>query len=126
MVSLSEEMQALEKVGQELLKVMAKANAGKILKENLEKQEQMLARCLHTKKTTMQLIQELMSAEEQVAQKLSDRDEELKVTLQKLQKIEAKLLHAKEKDSELKSGTEYPFWSASERCTSPPNAVLQT
>ncbi|XP_060108656.1 kinetochore protein Spc24 [Heteronotia binoei] len=105
MADLSERMQELEEMTQELLKMMASAQAGKILRRNLEKQEQMIDKLLQTKKTTMQLIQELMSAEEQVAQKLSDRDAELKASLQKLQEIEDRLLQEREKDGKLKTST---------------------
>ncbi|KAL8164504.1 UNVERIFIED_CONTAM: hypothetical protein K2H54_052416, partial [Gekko kuhli] len=108
MAGLSERMQELEEMTQELLKMMASDQVGKILRRNLEKQEQMIDKLLQTKKTTVQLIQELMSAEELVAQKLSDRDEELRDSLQKLQKIEDSLLQKTEEDGKLKISAEYP------------------
>ncbi|XP_061469771.1 kinetochore protein Spc24 isoform X2 [Rhineura floridana] len=104
MAALREGVQDMEKVSKELLKVMAGAKAGKMLKHNLAKQEQMINKLLDTQKSTAQLIKELMTIEEQVAQKLSDREEELKASLQKLQKIEEELLKARE-DAKLRTNT---------------------
>lgn len=55
------------------------------------------------------LAAELMTTEEKAAQKLSDREEELNANLQKLQKIEERLLQASEEDTKMKTSTKYPF-----------------
>lgn len=54
-----------------------------------------------------------MITEEKVAQRLSDREEELKASIQKLQKIEQALLQTNEKDEKLRINTKYPFMVAS-------------
>ncbi|XP_042305621.1 kinetochore protein Spc24 isoform X1 [Sceloporus undulatus] len=113
MAGLSERIQDMEKVSKELLKLMAEGKAVEKLKDNLSKQEQMIDKLLDTRKTTKQLIKgtklsfpaELMATEEKAAQKLYDREQELKETLQKLQKIEDELLQANEKDATLRNST---------------------
>ncbi|XP_078242726.1 kinetochore protein Spc24 isoform X1 [Pogona vitticeps] len=108
MAAISEQLQNMEKVSKDLLKLMAGGKATEMLKDNLAKQEQMIDKMLETQKTTKQLIRELMTTEENVAQKLSDREEELKASLQKLQKIEAELHQAREDEATLKTRTKYP------------------
>ncbi|XP_020654353.3 kinetochore protein Spc24 isoform X2 [Pogona vitticeps] len=105
MAAISEQLQNMEKVSKDLLKLMAGGKATEMLKDNLAKQEQMIDKMLETQKTTKQLIRELMTTEENVAQKLSDREEELKASLQKLQKIEAELHQAREDEATLKTRT---------------------
>ncbi|XP_053155505.1 kinetochore protein Spc24 isoform X1 [Hemicordylus capensis] len=105
MAAHSERIQGREKMSKELLEVMAGGRAVGVLKHNLAKQEQMLDKLLDTQKTAAQLIKELMTAEEMVAQKLSDREEELKASFQKLQKIEQSLLQASEEDTQMRTHT---------------------
>ncbi|KAM6469985.1 kinetochore protein Spc24 [Liasis olivaceus] len=102
MAALRERIEDMEEVSKELLRLMIGGKAMDMLKHNLAQQEQMIDKLLDTQKTTKQLIRELMITEEKVAQRLSDREEELKVSIQKLQKIEEELLQANEKDENLR------------------------
>ncbi|KAF7240084.1 Kinetochore protein Spc24 [Varanus komodoensis] len=113
MDAVSEQVKDMEKVSKELLKLMSGGKAMNMLKHILTKQEQMIDKLLETQKTTKQLIQELMTAEVKVAQKLADQEEELNASLQKLQKIEDELLQASEKDDKQRTSTRYPSTSAS-------------
>ncbi|XP_044299425.1 kinetochore protein Spc24 [Varanus komodoensis] len=105
MDAVSEQVKDMEKVSKELLKLMSGGKAMNMLKHILTKQEQMIDKLLETQKTTKQLIQELMTAEVKVAQKLADQEEELNASLQKLQKIEDELLQASEKDDKQRTST---------------------
>ncbi|KAJ6657641.1 hypothetical protein lerEdw1_002142 [Lerista edwardsae] len=103
------QIEDMEVQSKKLLKVMAGGKMLSMLKHNLTKQEQMIDNFLETKKTTAQLIKELMTSEEKAAQKLSDRGEELNASIQKLQKIEERLLQTNEEETKMKTSTEYPF-----------------
>ncbi|XP_066474105.1 kinetochore protein Spc24 [Tiliqua scincoides] len=105
MAAPGDQMEDMELVSKELLKVMVGGKAVSMLKHNLAKQEQMIDKLLDTQKTTAQLIKELMTTEEKVAQRLSDREEELNASLQKLQKIEERLLQANEEDVKMRTST---------------------
>ncbi|KAM3844868.1 kinetochore protein Spc24 isoform 1-T2 [Vipera latastei] len=105
MATVSERIGEMEKVRRELLKLMTESKAVEMLKHNLSQQERMIDKLLNTQKTTKQLIKDLMITEEKVAQRLSDREEELKASIQKLQKIEQALLQTNEKDEKLRINT---------------------
>uniref|UniRef100_A0A670Y874 Kinetochore protein Spc24 n=2 Tax=Pseudonaja textilis TaxID=8673 RepID=A0A670Y874_PSETE len=105
MAAVSERIEYMEKVRREVLKLLTEGKTVDILKQNLSQQDQMIDKLLNSQKTAKQLIKELMITEEKVAQRLSDREEELKASIQKLQKIEQKLLQTNKKDEKLRIST---------------------
>ncbi|KAG8129973.1 hypothetical protein E2320_016620 [Naja naja] len=113
MAAVSERIEYMEKVRREVLKLLTECKTADMLKQNLSQQDQMIDKLLNTQKTAKQLIKELMITEEKVAQRLSDREEELKASIQKLQKIEQKWLQTNKKDEKLRINIKYPFMLAS-------------
>ncbi|XP_067416708.1 kinetochore protein Spc24 [Emydura macquarii macquarii] len=102
---LNEQMQEMEEVSKELLKVLAAGGAGNLLKRSLDKQEKMFDKLLDTQLTTAQLVKDLLATEEKVAQELLDREEEMQKSLQKVQALEEALRRASDEDTRLRAGS---------------------
>ncbi|XP_068779029.1 kinetochore protein Spc24 isoform X2 [Struthio camelus] len=100
---LSEQMQELEEVSKELLKVLVSDWAGSLLRRGLDKQGRMHAKLLGEQSAATQLIKELTTAEETVAQTLLDRETELQQSLRRLQAMEEELLQAQEAGTSLQA-----------------------
>ncbi|CAM4607386.1 unnamed protein product [Lepidochelys kempii] len=100
---MNEQMQEMEEVSKELLKLLAAGGAGNLLKRSLDKQEKMFDKLLDTQLTAAQLVKDLLATEEKVAQKLLAGEEEMQTSLQKVLAMEEALQRASEEDTSLRS-----------------------
>ncbi|EMP39520.1 Kinetochore protein Spc24 [Chelonia mydas] len=91
---MNEQMQEMEEVSKELLKLLAAGGAGNLLKRSLDKQEKMFDKLLDTQLTAAQLVKDLLATEEKVAQKLLAGEEEMQTSLQKVLAMEEALQRA--------------------------------
>ncbi|XP_043832501.1 kinetochore protein Spc24 isoform X2 [Dromiciops gliroides] len=93
----------MEEVSQGLLSLLNLNRAGTRVRRLLGRQERMIEKLLDTKKDTHRLLSEILTMEEDVAQKLIDEEEIAQHVESKLQKIESELRKASEKDASLKA-----------------------
>ncbi|XP_074791629.1 kinetochore protein Spc24 isoform X2 [Natator depressus] len=100
---MNEQMQEMEEVSKELLKLLAAGGAGNLLKRSLDKQEKMFDKLLDTQLTAAQLVKDLLATEEKVAQKLLAGEEEMQTSLQKVLAMEEALQRASEEDTSLRA-----------------------
>ncbi|XP_053868610.1 kinetochore protein Spc24 [Malaclemys terrapin pileata] len=100
---MNEQMQEMEEVSKELLKLLAAGGAGNLLKRSLDKQEKMFDKLLDTQLTAAQLVKDLLATEEKVAQTLLAGEEEMQSSLQKVQVMEAALRRASEDNASLRA-----------------------
>ncbi|XP_039370044.1 kinetochore protein Spc24 isoform X2 [Mauremys reevesii] len=100
---MNEQMQEMEEVSKELLKLLAAGGAGNLLKRSLDKQEKMFDKLLDTQLTAAQLVKDLLATEETVAQTLLAGEEELQSSLQKVRAMEEALRRAREDDASLRA-----------------------
>uniref|UniRef100_A0A674KAX2 Kinetochore protein Spc24 n=1 Tax=Terrapene triunguis TaxID=2587831 RepID=A0A674KAX2_9SAUR len=100
---MNEQMQEMEEVSKELLKLLAAGGAGNLLKRSLDKQEKMFDKLLDTQLTAAQLVKDLLATEEKVAQTLLAGEEEMQSCLQKVQAMEAALRRASEDNASLRA-----------------------
>ncbi|XP_068277836.1 kinetochore protein Spc24 [Nyctibius grandis] len=100
---LSQRMQELEEVSKELLKVLLSDWADNLLRRSLDKRARMEDQLLATQATATQLLRELTTAEETVAQTLLDQESQLQRSLRRLQDLEEELLRAREAGASLEA-----------------------
>ncbi|XP_044851018.1 kinetochore protein Spc24 [Mauremys mutica] len=100
---MNEQMQEMEEVSKELLKLLAAGGAGNLLKRSLDKQETMFDKLLDTQLTAAQLVKDLLATEETVAQKLLAGEEELQSSLQTVRATEEALRRARADDASLRA-----------------------
>ncbi|XP_065432530.1 kinetochore protein Spc24 [Chrysemys picta bellii] len=100
---MNEQMQEMEEVSKELLKLLAAGGAGNLLKRSLDKQEKMFDKLLDTQLTAAQLVKDLLATEEKVAQTLLAGEEEMQSSLQKVQVMETALRRASEDNASLRA-----------------------
>ncbi|KAM9097360.1 kinetochore protein Spc24 [Sarcophilus harrisii] len=93
----------MEEVSQGLLSLLSPSRAGARVRRLLGRQERMVEKLLDTKKNIHGLLSEVLSMEEDVAQKLIDEEETAQHIESKLQKIESELQKTIEKDASLKT-----------------------
>ncbi|KAH1176157.1 hypothetical protein KIL84_020891 [Mauremys mutica] len=105
---MNEQMQEMEEVSKELLKLLAAGGAGNLLKRSLDKQETMFDKLLDTQLTAAQLVKDLLATEETVAQKLLAGEEELQSSLQTVRATEEALRRARADDASLRADSRYP------------------
>ncbi|CAN0022987.1 unnamed protein product [Bubo scandiacus] len=97
---LSKRMQELEEVSKELQKVLLSDWADNLLRRSLDKRGRMDDKLLASQATATQLVRELSTAEESVAQTLLDRESELQRSLRRLQDMEEELLQELREESQ--------------------------
>ncbi|XP_074785954.1 kinetochore protein Spc24 [Athene noctua] len=100
---LSKRMQELEEVSKELQKVLLSDWADNLLCQSLDKWARMDDKLLASQATATQLVRELSTAEETVAQTLLDQESELQRSLRRLQDMEEELLQAREAGASLQA-----------------------
>ncbi|XP_075773919.1 kinetochore protein Spc24 [Pelodiscus sinensis] len=100
---MNEQMQEMEEVSKELLKVLAAGGAGNLLKRSLDKQEKMFDKLLETQQSAAQLVKDLLTEEEKVAQELLAGEEVLQTSLQKVRAMEEALQRAGKEDTGLRA-----------------------
>ncbi|GAB0201808.1 kinetochore protein Spc24 [Grus japonensis] len=88
---LSKRMQELEEVSKELLKVLLSDWADNLLRRSLDKRTRMDNKLLLSQATATQLVKELSTAEETVAQNLLERESQLQRSLRRLRDLEEEL-----------------------------------
>ncbi|XP_075594177.1 kinetochore protein Spc24 [Balearica regulorum gibbericeps] len=100
---LSKRMQELEEVSKELLKVLLSDWADNLLRRSLDKRTRMDKKLLLSQATATQLVKELSTAEETVAQNLLERESQLQRSLRRLRDLEEELVQAWEADASLQT-----------------------
>ncbi|KAM6233195.1 kinetochore protein Spc24 [Porphyrio hochstetteri] len=118
---LSQRMQELEEVSKELLKVLLSDWANNLLRRGLDRWTRMDDKLLLTQVTAAQLVKELSTAEETVAETLLEQESRLQQSLRRLQGLEDELLRAQEDDGNLQTSIRYPLGRTPRGFPSPPH-----
>ncbi|MGH0178296.1 UNVERIFIED_CONTAM: hypothetical protein FKN15_077012 [Acipenser sinensis] len=108
MASLDEGLQALEEVHGALVNIIS-SDSAEMLKKAMDKQRLIWEHFDQTEKTASQLVSELMQAEERVAQKVLDAEQQKNGGLGELERLEKELWGAASRNNKLGAEVEYPF-----------------
>ncbi|XP_048846452.1 kinetochore protein Spc24 isoform X1 [Brienomyrus brachyistius] len=91
MVSLDKGLQHLEETGEDLVSIIKSSNAESIARAVVEKRQQLFDLLINTRKTTSQLLNDMMRTEELVGQKLLDTEARKSEAARELESLQQEL-----------------------------------